>query len=69
MKKGETSDVVETKIGYHIILVEDKKSSRTINFEESKESIKRRMAQEEIETDFQKWLDKLRSNSYVEKKL
>lgn len=69
MKKGETSGVVETKIGYHVIRVEDKKPSRTISFEESKESIRRRLVQEEIETEFQEWLDKLRSGAYVEKKL
>jgi len=69
MNKGETSGVVETKIGYHVIRVEDKKPARTIPFAEAKESIRRRIVQEEIDKDFQKWLDKLRSNAYVEKKL
>lgn len=69
LEKGETSGVVETQIGYHIIRAEDRRAARTVPFTEVKESIKNRMVQKGIEEEFQKWLEKLRSNAYIEKKL
>jgi peptidyl-prolyl cis-trans isomerase SurA len=69
LKKGETSGIVKTNIGFHIIRVEDEKSARKVPFDEVKSGIKRRMAQEEIEDEFEEWLEKLRQNAYIERKL
>lgn len=69
LEKGQTSAVVKTQIGYHIIRAEDRRAARTIPFSEVKESIKSRNLQKDMEGEFQKWLDKLRANAYVEKKL
>jgi len=41
MKKGEISGLVRTPLGYHIILVEDVKESRTKPLEEVREEIKK----------------------------
>jgi peptidyl-prolyl cis-trans isomerase SurA len=67
--EGALSDVVETQIGFHISRVEGKRTARKIPFSEVKEIIKRRLVQDQIETEFKAWLDKLRQNAYVEKKL
>jgi peptidyl-prolyl cis-trans isomerase C len=69
LKKGALSDVVETQIGYHVVRVEGKHPARKIPFSEAKEMIKRRLVQDRIEKEFKAWLDKLRQNAYVEKKL
>ena len=36
MKPGEVSDIVETRFGYHLIKVEDKKSAGTVSYTEVK---------------------------------
>jgi len=41
LEKGKISDVIETKKGYEVIRVVDKKDRRELSFEESKEKIRR----------------------------
>ncbi len=69
LDKGQTSDLVQTKIGFHIIRIEDKRPAHTLAFNEAKEAIKRKITQDKIEAEFNDWLKKLRENAYVEKKL
>jgi peptidyl-prolyl cis-trans isomerase SurA len=69
LDKGRTSEVVETRVGYHVIQVEDKRPARKLTYEESKEAIRSKLSQDLIETEFGEWMKKLRDNAYVEKKL
>jgi parvulin-like peptidyl-prolyl isomerase len=67
--KGQTSDLVPTKIGFHIVRVEDKRPAHMLSFSEAREAIKRKITQDKMEADFSDWLKKLRENAYIEKKL
>ncbi len=49
MEVGEISDPIETKFGSHIIMITDKKPSKIAEFDEVKESLKKRV--KEIERD------------------
>jgi peptidyl-prolyl cis-trans isomerase C len=40
LKKGVISGIIQTKFGYHLILVEDKKPATTLSFEEAKPQIR-----------------------------
>ncbi|MBN1115252.1 MAG: peptidylprolyl isomerase, partial [Oligoflexia bacterium] len=46
MKKGTISDIVETRFGYHVILVEDKKEASVTPFEKVKSRIARQLLTE-----------------------
>lgn len=47
MKVGGISDVVETRFGYHVIKVEERKEARTVPLDEVKDQIKQGLSQEE----------------------
>nr|WP_226997509.1 peptidylprolyl isomerase [Sedimentisphaera salicampi] len=55
---GEMSDVVETKFGYHIILVTDKKEAKEAVFEDQKNEIREQLVNQKMG----KAADKIREN-------
>jgi len=53
---GETSDIVETKYGYHIIKVEDHIDARERSFEEMKDTIKEKLQQQLVMFKVEKFI-------------
>jgi len=66
LKPGEISDVVETRFGYHIILVEDKKPERMLGLEEIAGQIKEVLFEEKIDVAAEEWLKPVREKATVE---
>ncbi|HJW94271.1 MAG TPA: peptidylprolyl isomerase [Thermoanaerobaculia bacterium] len=68
LKKGVMSGIVETRFGFHLILVEDKKQASTMSFEEAKPQIREFLmtqhAVDVLET-VNKLTNQLRANSNV----
>ncbi len=65
MKVGETSDVIKSSIGYHIIKLTDKKASRPIALEEVKAEILNHLLKFETEKLLRVYLSKLRKTSDI----
>lgn len=66
LKKGELSQPVKTKFGYHIIKVSDKKMGKPLEFERIKDAISQRLAAEKQKEFFDSYIENLKKSYKVE---
>ena len=67
MKKNEVSGIVETRFGYHIIKVYDKKPAQTLAYADVKESLNQRIKQEEVEKQASQYIGQLKKEANIQK--
>jgi parvulin-like peptidyl-prolyl isomerase len=65
LKTGETSGWVETKNGWYLLKLEEKKDSRLMTFEEVKKNVEERLYTQKKEKKLEEYLKDLREKSYV----
>jgi len=67
LEKDKVSQVVETKFGYHLIKLEDKKEARTLGFQEVEPKIAEFLRQKKGEEQLKAYVDNLRSQAKIER--
>jgi peptidyl-prolyl cis-trans isomerase C len=69
MKTNEVSELVETRFGYHLIKVYDKKPEQTLAYADVKDKIAQRLKQEKVEKDVTRYVEDLKKGAKIEKSL
>jgi peptidyl-prolyl cis-trans isomerase C len=66
LEPGEISDIVETRFGYHLIKVEEKKEERPLSFDEVKDDLMEKLKRSKIEEQMMSYLLSLRNKAKIE---
>jgi peptidyl-prolyl cis-trans isomerase C len=67
LRPGEVSDVVETRFGYHLIKVMDKKPETTIPYEDVKERVEQYLKEMKARQEVDLYVKKLKEDAEVER--
>jgi peptidyl-prolyl cis-trans isomerase C len=67
LKPGEVSDIVETRFGYHLIKVMDKKPETTILYKDAKDRIEQLLKNEKVQKEVKLYVEKLKEDAKVER--
>ncbi|OQY25319.1 MAG: hypothetical protein B6I37_01330 [Desulfobacteraceae bacterium 4572_35.2] len=65
LKTGETSDVVKTAFGYHLIQVTDRQEEQSLSFDEIKPQISAFLKEQEGAKLLHAWVEELKTNAEI----
>lgn len=65
LQPGDVSDVIRTRVGLHIIRLEDRQADSFRSFDDVREELQNELLREKTEAKYQEWLAALRLQAYV----
>jgi parvulin-like peptidyl-prolyl isomerase len=65
LNEGKLSDIIETRVGYHIFRVTNKREPDIRPFEDVRVEIENLLFQRKAEARFDEWMDSLKENAYI----
>jgi peptidyl-prolyl cis-trans isomerase SurA len=68
MQPGEVSPVVEMPFGCNLLELVERREFQPIDFEQAKPQLQNQIFQQKTEIEYGKWLDVLRTQTYIERK-
>jgi peptidyl-prolyl cis-trans isomerase C len=66
MKPGDTSGIVETEFGLHLLQVTEKRPEKQVPFEEAQESLQAHLKEAKVKAEFGKYLEDLKAKAKVQ---
>ncbi len=67
LKPGDVSDIVQTRFGYHLIKVTDKKAESTVPYDDVKEKLKDYLKKQKIQEEVGLYVENLKAKATVER--
>ena len=67
LEPGKISDIVETRFGYHLIKVTDKKPEATTSYDDAKGRIEQYLKNKKVQEKTELYIEKLEKNAKVER--
>jgi peptidyl-prolyl cis-trans isomerase C len=67
LKPNETSKIIETRFGYHLIKVDDKKPARKMTYAEVKDRLNDHLKKQKAQTEADDYIETLRRDAKIEK--
>lgn len=67
LKTGEVSDIVETRFGYHLIKVVDKKPASVVGYEDVKDKIGQYLKKEKTGKELKGYIEELQKKAVIER--
>jgi peptidyl-prolyl cis-trans isomerase C len=69
LRSGEVSDIVETKFGYHLIEVIDRKPETTVALEDARGRIEQYLKQQKVQEKVRMYVEDLKEEADVKRLL
>ena len=66
LKPGEVSAPIQTRLGFHLLKVEDRRSAGSLSVTEAHHSVYQQLYQQKFQQAFTRWLTQLKQRAYIQ---